>query len=150
MLIMLFFPPSDIQFMPLIDTCQRKRWYFGSAHESERQRDGEEKLSGGQRKEKKQDPLKNLIENRRKSINWAVVIDRPARCFLQRCQTPHNCDFSLSPPSFAISLVSVTLLFTYHHSVHLGQITLLSPPQCVHSLHFSLTLLLFLEEDSCI
>lgn len=53
----------------------------------------------------------------------------------------HNCDFS--PPSLAlsVSLVSVTLLFTYHHSVHLAQITLLSPPQCLHSLHFSLTLL---------
>lgn len=93
------------------------------------------------KKEKKQDPLKNLIGNRRKSINWAPVIDRLARCFLQRCQMLHNCDFS--PPSLAlsVSLVSVTLLFTYHHSVHLTQITLLSPPQCLHSLHFSLTLL---------
>lgn len=72
--------------------------------------------------------LQTLIESRWKSISTAFLIDRPVSCFLWRCQTLHNCDFSHTPLPLplSISVLSIILLFTHHYLGHLFQISLRS------------------------
>lgn len=100
-----------------------------------------------------------LIEKRGKSIKQATPIDSLPRCFLWRCQEPHNCSLPSAPlpffclihhlplhPSSHSSLFPKCLLqYLTHVSLHCSSSSSISHAES----HFSVTLLLSQADINC-